>query len=99
MLSKKWFFLSVSVFLTFVLIVIISLIYDPLLIFYPLLISFFIFLFLLFYGPIFKFGSIVLRNSVDEFIRDIIIPEYENYKEKSESEEESGSIQLVWRVW
>ncbi|MHA2104359.1 MAG: hypothetical protein ACW981_13110 [Candidatus Hodarchaeales archaeon] len=48
---------------------------------------------------IFKFGSILLRNFVDDFITDIIIPEYEKHKQKGESEEETTVINLVWRVW
>jgi peptidoglycan biosynthesis protein MviN/MurJ (putative lipid II flippase) len=63
------------------------------------MISFFVLFLLIFYGSIFKFGSILLRDLVDEFITNIVIPEYEKQKQKEESDEESAVIRLVWRAW
>jgi peptidoglycan biosynthesis protein MviN/MurJ (putative lipid II flippase) len=63
------------------------------------MISFFVSFLLIFYGLIFKFGSILLRDLVDEFITNIVIPEYEKQKQKEESDEESAVIRLVWRAW
>lgn len=40
----------------------------------------------------------ILRNQTDFYIDRIIIPEYEEYKKKSETEELDGVIQIVWRL-
>jgi hypothetical protein len=92
---RKFPFVFLVLYISFFLILFL----DPFLILYSLLMLLFILIFIVFYGLIFKFGSILLRNFVDDFITDIIIPEYEKHKQKGESEEETTVINLVWRVW